>query len=181
MSDILIRPIASADIEHAKLIPVAYPSSFFLHLLIQDSYSCLVAISTDQPVAWASASLHKSNSLIGSPDPHIQLLTLGVLPEYQHRGLARRLVLQVIASLHRDRDSVPVPSVYTHVCTSNTAAQALYHTLGMMPLLTSDPAGEPYVARNIYQYSMAWQSTAESKHLFATRDAYVLLGKVVPK
>ncbi|KIK68904.1 hypothetical protein GYMLUDRAFT_34907 [Collybiopsis luxurians FD-317 M1] len=182
MSDFIIRPLASGDVEqirnlHAKLIPVNYPPSFFLHLLIQESYSCLIATSNDQPVAWVSASLHKTNNLIGSQDPHIQLLTLGVLPECQHRGIAKRLVSEVIASLHKD-SLVPVPPVYAHVCTSNVVAQAFYQNLGMQLLLGSDPSGEPYVAKNIYRYPSACQSTVESRSLFGSRDAYVLFGKV---
>lgn len=159
-------------------MPVTYPSSFFLHLLIQETYSCLIAVdpSTNKPVAWVSASLHQTNSLTGSPGPHIQLLTLGVLPEYQHQGLAKRLVGQVITSLHKD-PSAPVPPVYTHCCTSNTPAQAFYEHLGMKPF---SPAGAPYVAKNLYKYPAysAWQSTIESKKLFGSRDAYILVGRV---
>ncbi|KAJ4000619.1 acyl-CoA N-acyltransferase [Lentinula boryana] len=187
MSDFIIRPLVAADIEkikklHARLVPVNYPPSFFLHLLIQHSHSSLIALdpSTNEPVAWVSASLHKSNShLIGSPEPHIQLLTLGVLPEYQHRGLAKRLVWEVIASLHDD-PSVPVPPVYTHVCTTNTPAQAFYESIGMRFLPASNPSGAPYVAKNLYKYPPAWARKAnhEENKLFESRDAYVLVGKV---
>ncbi|KAJ4468341.1 acyl-CoA N-acyltransferase [Lentinula aciculospora] len=186
MSDFIIRPLVSADVEqirklHATLVPVTYPPSFFLHLLIQNSYSCLIALepSTDEPVAWVSASLHKSSHLIGSPEPHIQLLTLGVLPKYQHRGLAKRLVWEVIASLHKD-PSVPVPPVYTHVCTSNIPAQAFYKSIGMKLLPGSNASGAPYVAKNVYTYPPAWAQklTAESNRLYESRDAYVLIGKI---
>ncbi|KAJ3727127.1 acyl-CoA N-acyltransferase [Lentinula raphanica] len=187
MSDFIIRPLVASDVEkvkklHATLVPVSYPPSFFLHLLIQNSHSCLIALepSTDEPVAWVSASLQKSNSsLIRSPEPHIQILTLGVLPEYQHRGLAKRLVWEVIASLHKD-PSVPVPPVYTHVCTTNTPAQAFYEHIGMRLLPGSNPSGAPYVAKNLYNYPPAWTDhvTVPASRLFESRDAYVLVGKV---
>ncbi|GAW00350.1 acyl-CoA N-acyltransferase [Lentinula edodes] len=187
MSDFTIRPLASADIEqikklHATLVPVNYPASFFLHLLIQNSYSCLIALepSSGEPVAWVSASLHKSSNLIGSLEPHIQLLTLGVLPEYQHRGLAKRLVWEVIASLHKD-PSTPVPTVYTHVCTSNTPAQAFYESIGMKFLpAPNSPSGKPYVAKNVYTYPPLWaqKSVVGNNDLFESKDAYVLVGKI---
>ncbi|KAE9408587.1 hypothetical protein BT96DRAFT_970508 [Gymnopus androsaceus JB14] len=131
MSDFIVRPLVSADVDNIK-------------------------------------KLH----------PHIQLLTLGVLPEYQHQGLAKRLVGQVITSLHKD-PSVPVPPVYTHVCTSNSPARAFYEQLGMKPFSPAwDPAGAPYVAKNIYPGYAALQSTVESKKLFGSRDAYILVGRV---
>jgi ribosomal protein S18 acetylase RimI-like enzyme len=135
----------------------------------------VVALHCSEPVAWVSASLHKSNELLGS-EPHIQLLTLGVLPRYRHRGLAKRLIGEVITSLHKDH-SVPVPNVYTHVYTSNTPAQAFYERIGMKPFVPK-PTGAPYVARNMYSPHCAWHATGESRNLFESRDAYVLVGKV---
>ncbi|KAF9070880.1 acyl-CoA N-acyltransferase [Rhodocollybia butyracea] len=180
MSDLVIRPLVSADVAqlqnlHAKLLPVTYPSSFFLHLLIRDSHSCVVALHCSEPVAWVSASFHRTNELLGS-EPHIQLLTLGVLPRYRHRGLAKRLIGEVITLLHKDH-SVPIPLVYTHVCTSNAPAQAFYEHIGMKPFV-SKPTGALYVAKNMYSPHSAWHVTSESRNLFESRDAYILVGKV---
>ncbi|KAF5345313.1 hypothetical protein D9758_008515 [Tetrapyrgos nigripes] len=179
-----VRQIIAADLSelanlHAALIPVPYPPSFFINLLIQSNYACLIAHDTssaspDAPIAFISASIHKSNSITGSQKPHIQLLTLGVLPEYQHKGLARTLVQQVISTLHTSSD--PTPPIYTHVCTTNTLAQSFYRSLGMTPFQSSRDSG-PFIARNKYP-SYSSRCRDDLVELFRSRDAYLLVGEV---
>ncbi|KAK7472950.1 hypothetical protein VKT23_001054 [Stygiomarasmius scandens] len=178
-----IRNFTANDLQqvsdlHAALIPVPYPPSFFINLLIQSNYACLIAHDPDSatpdiPIAFVSASIHKSNTIIGSPKPHIQLLTLGVHPDYQHKGLARALVQQVINTLHTS--SEPVPPIYTHVCTTNTPAQSFYRRLGMTPFQPS--GGEPFVSRNKYPTSPT-RCRDDLSTLFRSRDAYLLIGEV---
>ncbi|THV06730.1 acyl-CoA N-acyltransferase [Dendrothele bispora CBS 962.96] len=181
-----IRNLTANDLQHvadlhAALIPVPYPPSFFINLLIQSNYACLIAHDPDSntpdtPIAFVSASIHKSNSIIGSPKPHIQLLTLGVHPDYQHKGLARALVQQAINTLHTSPDE-PVPPVYTHVCTTNTPAQSFYRRLGMTPFEPTG-AGRPLVSRNMYPLSNPNRHREDLSSFFRSRDAYLLVGEV---
>ncbi|KAJ6593655.1 acyl-CoA N-acyltransferase [Mycena capillaripes] len=91
-----LSPMHSHDVPavmqlHAALLPVPYPPSFFLHLLLQPARLCLVAREHGDPVAFISAAAH--------PGHRIEILTLGVLPSFQQRRLATRLIHAVIDDL----------------------------------------------------------------------------------
>ncbi|KIY53077.1 acyl-CoA N-acyltransferase [Fistulina hepatica ATCC 64428] len=128
----LVRRMRSEDVAavqelHAALLPVGYPYSFFLHLLIQSERLCLVAYDTPPCEALRTKStLHSpvaSRRLVGfisaavcrpaaipvsSPScsirhvdpPRIEILTLGVAESHRRQGLARRLVQEVIDMLY---------------------------------------------------------------------------------
>jgi ribosomal protein S18 acetylase RimI-like enzyme len=158
----------------ALILPVKYPSSFFHQLLIFPSRICLVAFCTSNPVAFISASMRwttsqsnvfrASESVSESPrleQHHIEILTLGVLPEYQQRGLARHLIHRVY---HYFRDpSNPAHHletlIYANVATSNVSALSFYERMGMR--VSSD------VIRNMYR-------TCSS----GCRDGYLIIGSL---
>ncbi|KAK7057433.1 hypothetical protein R3P38DRAFT_3384792 [Favolaschia claudopus] len=124
-SRVTLSPIRSRDIPaimqlHATLLPVSYPRSFFLHLLLQPSRLCLVARNNDDPIAFVSAVLHREQRL--------EILTLGVLPKFQQLHLATRLVYAVIDALTHATTTV---TVFAQVSASNASAQAFYEHIGM--------------------------------------------------
>ncbi|KAK7045727.1 hypothetical protein VNI00_007560 [Paramarasmius palmivorus] len=162
---IAIRSFAAADI----------PQLRELHL-IQANHLCLVAHDTSSacgaqtPIAFVTASLRNQGV-----DRHIQLLTLGVHPSYQSKGLARRLVRQVVTDLNPSGEEIPV---HTHVCTTNTLGQNFYESLGMKLKVQDD---KPVVARNVYSYLTLGRPhvqalTNHEKGLFRSRDAYLMEG-----
>ncbi|KAF8348160.1 acyl-CoA N-acyltransferase [Amanita rubescens] len=123
-----VRPLTSADLPrvrqlHSTVLPVNYPSAFFLQLLLLPARLCLVAhprADPHNPVAFVSAAL--SNA----PTPRIEILTLGVLPSFQHKGLARRLISSIINSLSPDSTLVQA-----NVAASNASALKFYERLGL--------------------------------------------------
>ncbi|KAI3596969.1 gcn5-related n-acetyltransferase family protein [Moniliophthora roreri] len=159
---IAIRPFISADM----------PQLQELH----SNHLCLVAHDTSLvqgPVAFVTASLRKQ----GDMDQHIQLLTLGVLPSHQSKGLARRLVLQVVAALNPSGGQI---SVHTHVCTTNTPGQHFYESLGMRLRMQDH---HPVIARNVYSYSTRSRPHVQAlpnheQDLFRSRDAYFMEGRI---
>ncbi|KAJ7128928.1 acyl-CoA N-acyltransferase [Mycena crocata] len=139
---------------HAALLPIAYPFSFFLQLLLLPSRRCLVAYERDQgdtPVAFISAAVH--------PEHRIEILTLGVLPMFRQRGLATRLVYAVIDTLTQPT-AVATAAVFAQVSASNESARAFYMHLGMHPTSTS-------VIRDMYR-----------KLPCGSRDAYIVSGRI---
>ncbi|KAK7043555.1 acyl-CoA N-acyltransferase [Favolaschia claudopus] len=152
-SRVTLSPIRSRDIPaimqlHATLLPVSYPRSFFLHLLLQPSRLCLVARNNDDPIAFVSAVLHREQRL--------EILTLGVLPKFQQLHLATRLVYAVIDALTQATTAV---TVFAQVSASNASARAFYEHIGMT--IKGD------VVHNLYT-TVAWGS----------RDAYVVSGRL---
>ncbi|KAJ7928571.1 acyl-CoA N-acyltransferase [Mycena leptocephala] len=123
LSPIRSHQIPAVHAMHTALLPVSYPPSFFLHLLLQPARLCLVAHHHDDPVAFISAAIH--------PDHRIEILTLGVLPPFQQHRLATRLVHAVIDALAGRKAAGA--SVFAQVSASNTAARAFYTRLGMLP------------------------------------------------
>ncbi|KAF8637958.1 hypothetical protein AX16_010591 [Volvariella volvacea WC 439] len=197
-ADIVIRPMTSADVPrvrelHSTILPVAYPSSFFLQMLFLPGRICLVAhhrSNPNNPVGFVSASIQEPLCVYGAPrvnvprevspapasalpgpqfkyvpgcDPQesrIEILTLGVLPPYQHNGLARHLVHRVIQTLRSPTKPTEEGNVvYAHVSTSNTSALKFYERLGMR--VSSE------VIRNLYRSCTS-----------GSRDAYVVAGRV---
>jgi ribosomal protein S18 acetylase RimI-like enzyme len=68
--------------------------------------------------------------VMGEPKPAEQfawIATIGVLPEFQRRGIASRLLAEVEARL-------TVPTVKLTVRQSNRGAMALYHKFGYKPV-----------------------------------------------
>lgn len=161
------------------ILPVKYPSSFFTQLLVLPTRICLVAYKRAQPnvpIAFISAvtrqpaSRHTDFALNLSPDslrifdlskPFLEILTLGVLPAYQHCGLARRLVKCVIDNFHPPcagpESSGGGTLVSATVSISNTSALKFYECMGMF--ISSD------VIRNLYRTIT-----------FGSRDAYLVMG-----
>lgn len=162
------------------LLPVRYPSSFFTQLLLLPGRICLIAHDTadaNTPVAFISACLRQSQPadhltylshdlkppLCESPDPAhwIEILTLGVLPEYQKRGIASLLVRRVYeyfrASLFPASHLNDGTMVRANVATSNVSALSFYKRLGMR--IVSD------VISNLYRTCS-----------YGSRDAYLVSG-----
>ncbi|KAF7362092.1 Structure-specific endonuclease subunit SLX1 [Mycena venus] len=122
-----LSPIRSHEIPavmqlHSALLPISYPRSFFLHLLIQPTRLCLVARNDGDPVAFISAAMH--------PGQRIEILTLGVLPPFQQHRLATRLVHAVIDAL---ASTAAVVTVFAQVSVSNASAKEFYRHMGMLP------------------------------------------------
>ena len=164
----------------SMILPVKYPSSFFTQLLVLPTRYCFVAYKKSQPnvpIAFISAvtrqpaSRHNDLAMNFSPDslrildlskPFLEILTLGVLPAYQHRGLARRLIKCVVDNFHHRSAAGPGQGscgtlVSATVSTSNTAALKFYECMGMF--ISSK------VIRNLYR---------TISH--GSRDAYLVAG-----
>ncbi|KAF9009497.1 hypothetical protein BDQ17DRAFT_1235463 [Cyathus striatus] len=192
LADIVVRPLTSADLSnvrelHSRILPIRYPASFFLQLLVLSARSCLVAyclsdpntpigfISTaiQQPLAdynrlslipsshrntAAPPSTTKLQPILDARRPRIEILTLGVLPPYRHRGLARHLIR---CAVHKFTPSSPLESgrtvVYANVSTANASALKFYDSLGMHVA--------PGVITNLYRTPA-----------YGSRDAYLVLG-----
>ncbi|OJA21389.1 hypothetical protein AZE42_09778 [Rhizopogon vesiculosus] len=154
-----IRMMRASDVAevralHTKLLPVAYPPTFFVQLLVHPQQMCLVATYGSSVVAFSSAVMNSQNwatEQLGScrgqdgdaGTLQVTLLTLGVSPEFQRRGIARRLVHEVVqrlrssyrapcASSHRS-ESDPTHAVIlcAEVARNNTSGQSFYSHLGM--------------------------------------------------
>jgi ribosomal-protein-alanine N-acetyltransferase len=68
-----------------------------------------------------------------------EILSIGVAPEWQHRGIARQMVEGLIRAARR----AEVERLYLEVAADNTAAQRLYEGLGF----TVDARRKGYCAR----------------------------------
>ncbi|KAJ7350307.1 acyl-CoA N-acyltransferase [Mycena albidolilacea] len=128
--EIDLSPVRSHEISavmqlHAALLPISYPRSFFLQLLLQPTRLCLVARSGSDGdlVAFISAAMH--------PGQRLEILTLGVLPLFQQHRLATRLVYAVIDAL--TSKAAAVTTVFAQVSASNSSAQEFYRHMGMLP------------------------------------------------
>lgn len=149
MAEFKIRPMHSRDIlsvqqlhvrigfsahslqfipHQAALLPVPYALSFFLHLLVQPTRVCLVALAPDKgnPVAFISAAMH--------PEQRIEILTLGVLATFRHCKIATRLVHTVIDTLAGSAaTAVDSTTVFAQVSASDEPAKRFYRHMGMHP------------------------------------------------
>ena len=90
--------------------------------------------------------------------PRLEILTLGVLPPYQKRGLARRLVQRVLDNLRESWNTNLLDGtlVYANVSTCNIEALKFYERMGMV--ISSE------VIRNLY------------RTLSGCKDGYVVVG-----
>lgn len=142
-------------VAQATLLPVSYPTSFFLNVVIQPTRACFIANAGDgnDPVAFCCAAIHDSTLA----EPSIEILTLGVLPAFRQRRLATRLVRAVIETLSR-RTAAAATAIYAHIATANKPARNFYERMGMH--VCSD------VIRNIYRIPRG------------SRDAYRVSGRI---
>ncbi|KAF9219555.1 hypothetical protein BS17DRAFT_788994 [Gyrodon lividus] len=158
----------------SSLLPVSYPAAFFIQLLINPRHLCLVAVDESSVIGFASAAIdtsqlapscgtrrHQAHSdrecselRSDIPRSHMTLLTLGVLPAYQRKGIGRTLVHEVVRRLQAsfsgpqlcrtvfDGDSreggKPAVLVRAQVAHSNTVGKCFYNRLGMMGQRVSD-------------------------------------------
>lgn len=157
-----------------NLLPVSYPAAFFIQLLVNPRRLCLVATEGGAIVGFASAAsgLLQPGSVGGHmqhdthtdsesrpdiPRSHVTLLTLGVLPTYQRRGIGRSLVHGVIQRLEGscstaapqpyhhtstshipDQDNKVAVLVQVQVAPSNSVGKCFYTHLGMMDQRVSE-------------------------------------------
>lgn len=170
-------------LKKSSVLPIKYPTSFFLQLLLLPTHACLVAChpaNPNDPVAFISASLQAPRPThdhlrISSPSdeyqpllnnnvykerPHIEILTLGVLPAYQQRGVARLLVRRLYDHFRQSSNHLHDGTlVHANVATSNSPALSFYERMGMR--ITSD------VIRNLYRTCA-----------YGSRDAYLVVGLI---
>ncbi|KIL68888.1 hypothetical protein M378DRAFT_184760 [Amanita muscaria Koide BX008] len=154
LDEIAIRPFTSADIKLSNVLPIRYPQSFFLQLLLLPARICLVAYPRSDPqnlIGFISAA-YSPEPPTDAKIPRIEILTLGVAPSYRHRGLARRLIRSIPQHLCASH------SIFfqANVATSNTSALKFYEQLGFR--IASD------VITNLYR------TTSSSK------DGYLIVG-----
>lgn len=164
-----IRMMRSSDMLqvralHTKLLPVAYPTAFFVQLLIQPQRMCLIATHDGKVIAFASATMetrHSTPGPLGSSGDQtgggalrVTLLTLGVSPEFRRQGIARRLVHEIVQRLRSScgascHESPPAPSlsesdstdaviISAEVAHNNSSGQSFYSHLGMQRQLEMD-------------------------------------------
>lgn len=159
-----------------NLLPVSYPAAFFVQLLINPRQLCLVAIDCGTIIGFASAAMGPSQPTadIGYVEDDctaeestshadrksselrsemlrshvtVTLLTLGVMPAYQRRGIGRVLVHGVVQRLEAScaaaaqsyqptssehQDTKIAVLVQVQVAQSNSAGKDFYTQLGMM-------------------------------------------------
>ncbi|KAF4620873.1 hypothetical protein D9613_000534 [Agrocybe pediades] len=188
LDDVVLKSLTARDLKrvqdlHSLILPVRYPTSFFLQLLVIPNRTCFVAYSQGHPVGFISAAIQKpikcftfsppdnhplvvppefqdSPAVLSSSQP-IEILTLGVLPACQKCGLARRLVHFLVESVRKESscatNSFGGTLIYANVAASNTQALEFYERIGMV--VFSD------VIRNLYR-------TLSS----GSRDAYLVAG-----
>ncbi|KAF9233490.1 acyl-CoA N-acyltransferase [Melanogaster broomeanus] len=158
---------------HASLLPVSYPPAFFVQLLLNPRHLCLVAVDEGTVIGFASAAIdvsqpqsfgtwrHETHSdgacsdlRSDIPRSHVTLLTLGVLPPYQRKGIGRSLVHGVVRCLQASSSGLqsyqtvpheapskggkPAVLVRAQVAHSNTVGKCFYTHLGMMGQWVSD-------------------------------------------
>ncbi|KAG2749061.1 hypothetical protein P692DRAFT_20819210 [Suillus brevipes Sb2] len=139
-----------------------------LHLLVQPQHMCLIATYDGNVIAFASATMetrHSTPGPLGSAKDQdrppteggalrVTLLTLGVSPEFQRQGIARRLVHEVVQRLRMScgvpcHESPPAPSLSesnstdavilcAEVARDNSSGQSFYSHLGMQRQLEVD-------------------------------------------
>ena len=170
----------------AALLPVKYPPAFFLQLLLMPTRACYVAYKKSHPnipIGFISAAIKQPVAALPSfaPDDagpivsarprdkaapdltktRLEILTLGVLPSHQQRGLARRLVRRVVDALRMScaANSIDGVPIFANVAVSNTEALKFYKHIGMEV--------SPCIIRNLYR-TLAYGS----------KDAYLVVGVI---
>ena len=108
-------------------------------------------------------STHEARSEQRPEDHIIEILTLGVLPAYQRRGLGRHLIDRVSHHFRNSCDPAHHVGAGTLICanvaTSNVSALSFYRRMGMR--ISSD------VIRNMYR-----------TRSHNCRDAYLVVGSL---
>jgi len=192
LQNIVVRSLTSADVTkvrelHAAVLPVNYPLSFFLQLLVIPTRFCLIAYHRSQPttpIGFLSAavqqplSVHNHASLKSPPasplfpssprsrpfpgfdptKPRLEILTLGILPLYQNRGIARHLIdcaIQTLADSHKG--AIQNTLIYANVSTTNIPALQFYERMGLYVFSAT--------IKNLYRTSS-----------YGSRDAYLVIG-----
>ncbi|CEO97143.1 N-alpha-acetyltransferase 60 [Plasmodiophora brassicae] len=134
-SGIVIRTLTLADIGEVRrvdlqLFPVRYSDEFYTSLGKNPSMT-LVAVDDDNIVAVVSSRVIHSRlscrNLMGYNHHVGYISTLGVLPPYRRRGIAKLLLERIISVLKRD---CQCQSVYLHVKADNFPALKLYKEFG---------------------------------------------------
>lgn len=168
------------------MLPVKYPPAFFLQLLLMPTRACYVAYKKSHPnipIGFISAAIKQPVAALPSfaPDDagpivsarprdkaaldltktRLEILTLGVLPSHQQRGLARRLVRRVVDALRMScaANSIDGVPIFANVAVSNTEALKFYKHIGMEV--------SPCIIRNLYR-TLAYGS----------KDAYLVVGVI---
>jgi len=123
---IVIEPTSRAHLAvlaalHARCFPVGWPESTLADLLSLPGGFGLLATVLDngaaQPAGFALARVAADEA---------ELLTIGVVPEAQRRGIARRL----IAACAERAAGAGAAALFLEVGETNAAARALYDGLG---------------------------------------------------
>src|SRR6266550_4398203 len=126
-----VRPLTSADLQRVRQLHVR-PFSPISPALPTDPHYVSPPFSpspTPPPFFYSFSSSRLafvSAALSNAPTPRVEILTLGVLPSFQHKGLARRLISSIINSLSPDSTLVQA-----NVAASNASALKFYERLGM--------------------------------------------------
>ncbi|KAF9047347.1 hypothetical protein BJ165DRAFT_1465373, partial [Panaeolus papilionaceus] len=189
-----LKPLNSRELPlvrdlHSKLLPVRYPPSFFLQLLVLKTRTCFVAYSNKSPtvpIGFVSAAIqanaatncftpdlkstlsneihpisekHTIDLLIHNSLHHIEVLTLGIHPTHQGKGLARMLIQRVI---NHFRGSFPEQEttgtlICANVSISNSSALRFYQSMGM--------SISPRIFHNLYRTISQ-----------GSKDAYLVFG-----
>ncbi|KAF8971027.1 acyl-CoA N-acyltransferase [Flammula alnicola] len=159
-NDVLVKPLTSRDLPkvrelHSKILPVQYPASFFLQLLLIPTRACFIAYRRAHPtipIGFISAAIQQPVSTLKcftlesqSPEDHpvssttplepkatldlnkprLEILTLGVLPSYQQHGLARRLVQRVVDTLRQSCATNSLDGTLIYANVSTSNTEAL--------------------------------------------------------
>lgn len=209
LENIIVRPLTSADVSkvrelhvsllpdannsahetdiwQAAVLPVNYPLSFFLQLLVIPTRICLIAYHRSQPttpIGFLSAaiqqplSIYNHTSLKSPPasplfpssprsrpfpgfdptKPRLEILTLGVLPLYQNHGIARQLIDCAVQTLGGPSKGMETTLIYANVSTTNMPALQFYERMGMYVFSGT--------IKNLYRTSP-----------YGSRDAYLVVG-----
>ncbi|KAF8198003.1 acyl-CoA N-acyltransferase [Pholiota molesta] len=193
-SEVVIKPLTSHDLPkvrdlHSKLLPVQYPTSFFLQLLLIPTRACFVAYKRahpNVPIGFISAAIQqplstlkcfttpksteinpnvstkpRDRTTIDLSKPRLEILTLGVLPSCQHCGLARKLIRWVVDTLRESCATTSLDGIpiYANVATSNTEAIEFYKHIGLNV--------SPNIIRNVYRTLS-----------YGSKDAYLVVGVI---
>jgi ribosomal-protein-alanine N-acetyltransferase len=123
---IVIEPTARAHLAllaalHGRCFPIGWPQTTFADLLsLPGSFGLLATVLDNgaaQPVGFALARVAADEA---------ELLSIGVVPEAQRRGIARRLIAACVERVA----SAGATALFLEVGETNASARALYDGLG---------------------------------------------------
>jgi predicted GNAT family acetyltransferase len=114
-----IAPLSLADVPAMlALVDLTHPGPFLPRTIELGTY--LAVWQDGQLAAMAGERMHVPG--------HREISAVCTRPDFQRRGYARQLVLQLIHEIQR-ADEIP----FLHVATANTGAQTLYESMGFKP------------------------------------------------